>query len=128
VFLSTPWLSCRVLTCGRYNADASAGAMRDVHQALQKGDRDHQWPVKQLAPACGGKLCCLAVRLAYEEINPVPAGVPPACVPYWQQVDGRLITRARLQSYLQMHMKRMGAPAHDHRIAPRRCAPGPVSL
>ena len=76
-----------------------------------KGDRNHQWPVKRLAPARSGKLCCLAVRLAYEDINPVPPGVQPASVPYWQQPDGRPITRARLQNYLQVHMTRMGAPA-----------------
>jgi hypothetical protein len=76
-----------------------------------KGDRNHQWPVKRLAPARGGKLCCLSVRLAYEDINPVSPGVQPASVPYWQQPDGRPITRARLQNYLQVHMTRMGAPA-----------------
>jgi hypothetical protein len=92
----------------RYNADASAGAM---FIKRYKGDRGHQWPVKRLAHARGGKLCCLAVRLAYEEINPVRAGVLPASVPYWQQPDGRPITRARLQNYLQVHMTRMGAPA-----------------
>ena len=91
----------------RYNDDYTGGAM---FIKRYKGDKNHKWPVKQLAPAKGGRLCCLAVRLAYENINPVPLGTPLASVPYWQQPDGRPITRTRLQNFLQAHMKRMGAP------------------
>ena len=50
------------------------------------------------------------MRLAYEEINPVPDGTPLVSVPYWLQPDGRPITRTRLQNFLQAHMKRMGTP------------------
>jgi hypothetical protein len=49
-----------------------------------RGDKKQQWPAKQFSPALGGKLCALALRLVYEELNPVPwgVGIGRAAVPY----------------------------------------------
>jgi hypothetical protein len=75
-----------------------------------KGDKTHEWPAKEFSHAVGGALCALAVRLAYEKLNPVPEGADPAAVPYWQLPSGTPVTRARLQSFLQAHMRLQGAP------------------
>jgi hypothetical protein len=75
-----------------------------------KGDKTHEWPAKEFSHAVGGTLCALAVRLAYEKLNPVLEGADPASVPYWQLPSGTPVTRAKLQSFLQTHMKQQGAP------------------
>jgi hypothetical protein len=62
------------------------------------------------SPAIGGVLCALAIRLEYERVNPVPTGSDPATIPYWQLPSGTPVARARLQTFLQMHMKAQGAP------------------
>jgi hypothetical protein len=76
-----------------------------------KGDKKQQWPAKQFSPAFRGKLCALALRLVYERLNPVPWNIDPSTVPYWQLPDTLPLTRTNLQSFLQAHMTRMGAPA-----------------
>jgi hypothetical protein len=75
-----------------------------------KGDKTHEWPAKEFSQAVGGSLCALAVRLAYERLNPVPVGADPASIPHWQLPSGQPVTRSKLQSFLQSHMKRQGAP------------------
>ena len=79
-----------------------------LHVKRYKGDKNKKWPAKQLFPAIGGQLCCMAVRKAYEKLNPVPAEVDPARVPYWQLEDGSALTKQRIQSFLQRHMMCMG--------------------
>ena len=79
-----------------------------LHTKRYKNDKRKRWPAKELGPAVGGQLCCMAVRKAYELINPVPEGVDPARVPYWQLPDGSAMTRKWLQDFLQLHMARMG--------------------
>jgi hypothetical protein len=89
------------------SADGSRGVM---HVKRYKGDKRHNWPAKVFSPAIGGVLCALAIRLEYGRLNPVPAGSDPAAIPYWQLPSGTPLTRARLQTFLQMHMKAQGAP------------------
>jgi hypothetical protein len=48
--------------------------------------------------------------LEYERVDPVPMGSDPATISYWQLPSGAPVTRARLQTFLQMHMKAQGAP------------------
>jgi hypothetical protein len=65
------------------------------------------------------------VRKLYEEINPVPDEVDKQMVPYWQMPDGSPVTRERLQSFIQLHMQRMGCKAsvyiQDTLLAEGRC-------
>jgi hypothetical protein len=79
-----------------------------MHTKRYKGDKKKLWPAKELLPAKNGLLCVLAVRRLYEQLHPVPDGVDPAKVPYWQLADGTALTRTRLQTFLQQQMKRMG--------------------
>jgi hypothetical protein len=62
----------------RYNADRTAGAM---FIKRYKGDKNHECGRSSNYPRQKGeRLCCLAVRLAYDELNPVPVGTPLASV------------------------------------------------
>jgi integrase len=76
-----------------------------------KGDRAHVWPNKVLAPAIGGRLCSMSVRLLYEELFPVPDDQQASQTPYWQLDDQTPVTRTRLQKFIQKHMARMGLDA-----------------
>ena len=82
-----------------------------MHTKRYKGDKRHVWPAKILAPAVGGRLCCMAVRRLYEHLNPVPVGTDPSRVPYWQLADGSAVTRERLQQFIQSHMSILGLDA-----------------
>ena len=82
-----------------------------LHTKRYKGDKRHVWPAKILAPAVGGRLCCMAVRRLYEHLNPVPVGTDPSRVPYWQLADGSAVTRERLQQFIQSHMSILGLDA-----------------
>ena len=88
--------------------NAAAPTRGWLHTKRYKGDRVHAWPNKTLAPAIGGQLCSMAIRLFYERLFPVPANELAHLVPYWQLPDKSPVTRARLQAFLQSHMQAMG--------------------
>jgi len=79
-----------------------------LHTKRYKGDRVHDWPNKTLAPALGGQLCSMAIRLLYERLFPVPTNEFAHLTPYWQLPDKSPVTRSRLQAFLQSHMMQMG--------------------
>jgi hypothetical protein len=78
-----------------------------MHVKRFKGDKQN-WLAKVFSPAIGD-----SIRLEYERLHPVPmgsAGSDPATIPNWQLPSGSPLTKARLQTFLQMHMEAQGAP------------------
>jgi hypothetical protein len=86
----------------RYNADRTAGVM---FIRRYKGDKNHKWPVKQLAPRQKVDVY-VASQCALRTRNSTPSPMARRLSRYptdWQQPDGRPITRTRLQNFLQAH-------------------------